>query len=638
MANVLYSSGVSPHTSTRDDPSGALSYPSPFFDVAGTYLPNTTKELFKYCRYYTLTNPLVSAVVYKMALYPVTDVIFSADEDGLKKKWESLLHDSLRIKSFLVEANLDRECYGNTYVSVYFPFRKWLICRHCGHESQAAKTKFRMVNHHFRVTCEKCDTTDDAKVKDRAVQDVSGIRLIRWDPESVTVDYNPITQERRYYYTIPRRLKNAITVGTHHVVSRCPQAFIDAIRKQRAVVLESDNLYHYRRASISHMDSGLGVPRLLPVLKDVWQMAVLRKSQEAVAMGHIVPLRVLFPQPGSGTSDPYTNVNIVNWEESVKSEIAAWRKDPNYFAVMPLPVGFQNIGGDARSLAMSDETKVWSQHIVAGMGAPQEFIFGGLSYSGSSVSMRMLENEFLRTREDMFGLIRFIVKRVGLFMGWREATATMAPFKMADDLQRAAFDFQLAMAGKISDKTLLESRDYNQRSEQETLREEAKDRAAFIKETQRAQAEAAGEAMLIQTKFGLRAQELQAGAQMDQQGQMGMGGQPGMEGSPAPEGPAGAGQSQIGLNNVQGGGGVDLGAQAQNLVAYMGKLDPATQQQEMTRLSQENPPLHQLVASMLQTRPPAQPQMPGMGQTPLGGGQPLPTQRPPQRGPSQALV
>ena len=36
-----------------------VNYPSPFFDVAHTYLPTTVKQLFRYCRYYFMTNPLL---------------------------------------------------------------------------------------------------------------------------------------------------------------------------------------------------------------------------------------------------------------------------------------------------------------------------------------------------------------------------------------------------------------------------------------------------------------------------------------------------------------------------------------------------------------------------------------------------
>src|SRR3972149_6503936 len=57
-----------------------VNYPSPFFDVAHTYLPTTIKQLFKFCKYYFLTNPLINAIVMKLSEYPVMDI--DADQGG----------------------------------------------------------------------------------------------------------------------------------------------------------------------------------------------------------------------------------------------------------------------------------------------------------------------------------------------------------------------------------------------------------------------------------------------------------------------------------------------------------------------------------------------------------------------------
>ena len=64
-----------------------LQYPSPFFDIAHTYMPATVKMMFRWCRYYFLVNPLINAVVFKMSEYPVTDILFDTERPELKRKW-----------------------------------------------------------------------------------------------------------------------------------------------------------------------------------------------------------------------------------------------------------------------------------------------------------------------------------------------------------------------------------------------------------------------------------------------------------------------------------------------------------------------------------------------------------------------
>jgi len=42
-------------------------YPSPFFDIAQTYMPPTVKELFRWCQYFFYKDPMIGAVVTKIA-------------------------------------------------------------------------------------------------------------------------------------------------------------------------------------------------------------------------------------------------------------------------------------------------------------------------------------------------------------------------------------------------------------------------------------------------------------------------------------------------------------------------------------------------------------------------------------------
>src|SRR5262245_56519085 len=97
--------------STRGRIQGSLlqgiNYPNPFFDVAHTYLPPTMKQLFRWCRYYFLTNPLINATVFKLAQYPVTDIMVEADSDAQKEQWEQYLQGHLHYRSFQAEVGLD---------------------------------------------------------------------------------------------------------------------------------------------------------------------------------------------------------------------------------------------------------------------------------------------------------------------------------------------------------------------------------------------------------------------------------------------------------------------------------------------------------------------------------------------------
>lgn len=790
---------------------GAIRYPSPFFDIAHTYLPSSFKTMLRWCRYYYLTNPLINAVCTKMAEYPVTDLIFDTENEPLRQQWDRFFSAVLNFKKFEVEAGLDynclagetlvttkegvfpiaslagrtvevlsangvyrpaefrsfgvqdlyevefshgevllateghewpvedtnkrqrkvttlelkgkyllrpdygrkaqvarvehsgrREevycclepethtftvgngvltgnCYGNAFISISFPFQKLLICKSCNHHVRVEKQKYVFREYKFIGECQRCGFHAEFNVRDHYIRSVRDIRLVRWNPEYITVQHNEATGESRYYYSVPPAMSNDIRMSKRHIIERVPQVFIEALRNNKALLFSRDNIYHMKRPTIAQKDKGWGMPMILPVLKDTFYLQVLRKAQEAIAVEHIVPLRLLFPQTSSPEASVYSTVNLTQWRDKIEQEIVRWRLDNNYIPLLPIPVGQQTLGGDGRALMLAQEYRVWSEQIIAGMGVPIEFVYGGMQYSGSNVSMRILENHFLDQKTQRRQLVTdFILPSIGAFMGWEVVPVHYKRFKMADDLQRSALYLQMNQAGKLSDKSLLEDMDWDARKERELIAVEQK----MVLENQRSQALAQagiqGEAQLVQVKYQTRAQKIMmeqqaqpmppADAAAMQQGGMQAAGQPGaaspaavgadmnaqtamanqagqvppMDMSAMQEAPGGgaggegpapatqAGESPLQASQEgQGGAQADVLAVAQQVVGWLNQLPEHEKQANLVQMQQNNPQLYSLVLQMLQqTR----------GSNVNSAAMPLPEQRPPQRGPEGAMV
>jgi len=658
---------------------GAIRYPSPFFDIAHTYLPTSYKTMLRWCRYYFLTNPLINATCYKMAEYPVTDMIVDEGSEELRKKWDYLFKRVLNYKQFEIEAGLDYNVYGNSFISVYFPFIKHLKCKSCGHYEKVQRQKYIFREYQFIGNCSRCGHYGEFIVQDLYIRSVRDIRLIRWNPENITVQHNEATGESRYYYTIPPSMANDVRMSKRHIIENIPQVFIEALRKNKAVLFNKNNIYHLQRPTIAQKDKGWGLPMVLPVLKDTFYLQILRKAQEAIAIEHIVPLRILFPQSASGTSDVYTTINMTQWRDKIEQEIIRWRLDNNYIPILPLPVGQESLGGDGRALMLAQEYRQWSEHIVAGMGVPIEFVFGGMQYSGSNVSMRILENHFEDQRSQRKTMVLdFVIPQIASFMGWAPVNVRYKPFKLADDLQRAAFNLQLNQAGKISDNSLLEDTNWDSRKEQDRIEEERK----YILEGQRrqalAQARIQGESQMVMAKYQLRGQKMMmeqtpdaaamgmpatepmptagipgqaspaaVGQMINQEtGMMNAAGQvPGMEIPPAApmdpaaeqaaaqeqgaSAPPGMEGSQSPVGGEQAGAGYDVMVIAQKVVAWLNQLPDDQRQAELVSIRQKNPQLYQLILPIMQSATGAQQNSAAM---------PLPEQRPPQRGPEATMI
>ena len=616
-----------------------VNYPSPFFDVAHTYLPVTVKQMFRWCRYYFLTNPLINATVFKMAEYPVTDIIIDHENRSVVNQWTDYFQDHLRYRAFQVEVGLDYFTYGNAFVSLGYPFKKHITCTKCSWSGPADKHRasWQFTNYNFRLTCPRCGQIADAAVKDFYFRNPSGIKLIRWNPEDIEITYNDITGEYTYFYTIPAAVRNDIVIGKKDVLEQIPQVFIAALREQKGIVFSKDNLFHLRRPTLASHDRGWGIPLLLPVLKDVFYLQLMKKAQEAILLEHIVPLRVIFPQAGSGTSDPYTTVNLVDWREHVAAEIARWRYDNNYIPIFPLPIGNQTIGGDGKALLLSGEIQQWSEQIITGMGVPREFLLGGMSYAGTNVSMRMLENAFIGYLLRHKALFRWVMREIASFLRWPVANGRFKPFKMADDLQRKAFDMQLNQAGKISDTTLLAGSDYDQEEENKIMVKETASRIEATKRQQLAMAELQGEQQLIMNKYQVKAQQAAQQAQQapaapgeaggpDTMGAGTPGGQQAaapVEQAPAsplpappqqqkqaapPPGPMESMQSPLAMGQrMQPGqaGGADIQSMAFMLAQSIQEMPPQQQEQAIANLRAQSPEVADLVEQLIRAGEPA---------------------------------
>jgi hypothetical protein len=332
-------------------------YPSPFFDIGHTYLPPSLKSLLRWCRYYYLVNPLINAVIHKMSEYPITEIVIDEKDSDLKNKWDGLLGGVLRYRPFQIEVGLDYYTYGMCVVTIHFPFDKFLQCRQCGFKEKAQKIEYRWRNLDYVIDCPKCAYTGPAKVQDYYKKDVNGIRLMRWNPEYVHVDPAFAGADPVYTFELPLQVRNDVLLGKKSVLDTIPDTFIEALRRNKYVRFTDDNIFVFKRPIISQKDQGWGMPLIFPVLKDTFYLQVLRKAQEAIAMEHIVPLRVLFPQAGSNTSDPYTTISLDSWRSRIEIELAKWKYDQNYVPILPLPIGHETIGGMAELLCCTRKCK-----------------------------------------------------------------------------------------------------------------------------------------------------------------------------------------------------------------------------------------------------------------------------------------
>lgn len=497
-----------------------IAYPHPFFDLSSTYTPSSIQGLFRQLREFFLLNGLFHTIIHKLSEYPLTDLLFDDKDLQTAGMWKTFFERTLQFRRFQVEVGLDYYAYGNALVSVRYPLIKWLICKSCGrtHQASTSRSRWAYRGNRFHLSC-TCGAEGEAKVRDQTIKQANEMQLIRLDPELVQIDFNPLTRKRTYYLRIPAGIRSDVMLGRKHVVESLPQAYLQAVELNEMVVVPDDEIFHMARPSVSGFDPGWGCPLLLPVLKEAFQLQVMRKAQETVLLEHLIPLRILFPQAASGTSDPFAMVPLPQWKESMAKEIARWRWDPAYMPIVPLPLGQQSLGGDGKALMVQPEMQALIDHIVVSLGVPREFIFGGAAWSGSNVSLRTVENMFFGFISLQLDLVRFVQRKASALLNWPISEAKFRPFRMADDIQRKQFLLQAAQGEFISQTSFLEEMDMDATREAERRIQETTTQVEAMRIKQVALARMQAEVNEINTKAQLKLQELQQQAAMAQQQQ-----------------------------------------------------------------------------------------------------------------------
>jgi hypothetical protein len=503
---------VVPATETLIDSRGATRtaklYPNPFFDLANNYIPSNIKTLFKFCKSFYYTNSFLRNVVTKLTEYPITDILY---DEAIGEHWQNrldnILHKQIKIKSFLIEIGLDYFTYGNAFISASMKPKRFLKCSSCGHQELIDNVKFKLKKYNFVGICKECGAQEIPMIAiDEEISSVKNFRLHRWSPENIDIEYNSITGTSSYFYSIPARVRKQISTGNVTVLRDIPLVFLESLRTRKKIEISSENLYHFKYPTLAEEDMGWGKPIVLPALKDIYYLQTLKRGNEAIANEHIIPKKSVFPA-NTTTLDPYTQMNLGVWRSKIEAQIEKWKTDPNNIAIFPIPMGYQELGGNARMLLLTPELKFLEENIINSLGVPLEFIKGGASWTGSSVSLRIVENHFLGYRELLTDFLNyFVMERLNAFLKVPAIKLKFKKFKMNDDSEAKALSIELNAAGKISDFTLLSEFGLDPEKEveankamRETLTEEQ------IKAGE-LQAEAAGKSMVIQAKYQVRAQ------------------------------------------------------------------------------------------------------------------------------------
>lgn len=551
---------------------GGASHGNPLFDFLTAFAPRKLKDLFRLCEYLYFNSAQIFAALQKFCTYPITDIVYETQNEALKTYYEELHGKILKTKRILTRGAIDKFVYGNAFFSMYAPFVRFLKCPKCSMLTNIAQVtyKFKLKKLSFNYECAGCKVRVDAdynNVIDKKITRRDKISVIRWDPKLMDIDYNPITGHSEYYYTIPKELKERATKGNKHLIDTLPLEFLKALKDDKIFKFAEGQIFHMRMDAPAGIEAQWGFPPLASTIKLFFYAAVLRKANEAIGLDYIVPLRIISPKVASGNADPMLTISLSKWSEEMKTSVKKWRRDPLHIMWSPIPAEVTHLGGQARALMTLGEVQAAEDNIIAAMGLPKEFIYGGFSAMGSGIQLRVLENQLIHQTGDLNDLLQWITDKSAKQLGRSSIQVELAPFRFIDDIQQKQMLMQLNMADPtsgpwISKKTLGEAFDVDPINERKWRSQEALDDARAASD--------------LQNEMQQRQSDLANHAKSQ----------------------AAMGQQQQGLAYDQ----QAIMAQADQLAQQMLGLDPGTRRSQMHALSQEDGVMYAVVKTRMEAQ------------------------------------
>lgn len=477
---TVSSGGVVNSENARRYPSNGIDYPLRFFNMLWFQRPKTMDEIFKWCLILSENHGLLDRIIDTISRYPVTHIICANDIGENKDYWSDLLNNVMNLPNELVSNGKDYYTFGNCIVSIVPPFKRYLVCpkcssfrNHCINDDNFEDKPFKWKFHDYKfialncmgtdVEGKKCNYTGPMAIKDEYLEGeefAKNVKIVRWPIRNIKVRDLKIAGKKKIFYKLEDKYRKAISRGDRFTVANVPETFILACKQNQSsavIELPPDLTFHYQYETVTEPEQdGLSKPFFFSVWKDVFMSFILRKAQECIASDHLIPNRFIFPTATAGGTDPLSKIDGAAWMNVITTQLKRQQNDPNEIGIVPFPVGYQALGGQGKALSLREEIELQERRILTQLGIPPELIYGGMTWSGSNISLRMLENMFLYYINKQNNFIKFFVTYVARMSKRTAPTSVkMSPFKMADDIQQSNMLSALGAQGRISETTAL---------------------------------------------------------------------------------------------------------------------------------------------------------------------------------------
>jgi hypothetical protein len=578
--------------------------------------PKTVKEMLEWAMELWTHHGIYSQALQRSVLYFMTEVELEGGGDfasTLKREYTERLRRDFNIDAELAEIGFEYVGFGNSFVTVAFPFIRSLQCKKCG------------AIRHMRDVHGKFDLTAQGEFKPRngcigenpkvcthngvlTVLDVadaySKSKVMSWPPQYMSLQVHPISKRKiislrvREYTDLCDGIRNKDPM----YLEDTEIGLIEAAMKGTDFEFDTDRVRHLAAPAVAYEKpylKGWGKPLFMNEFEDAVMLKVLDRYNEIILSDGLCPFRVISPPAQvtgmAGAGDPMLQVASGDFVTKAATLLAAHRNNPSGYNFFPFPLQYQTLGGDAKQLTPLELIEHQEGRLLRGLGVPTEFVSGSIhSVAGTIISFRMYERFWGGLVKELNNLVDWLVAQQGAQWRWEEVTAKLIPISMLEDEGNKMMKMDLMNSGRISQESGLAAVGLDATRERQLMMAEQERIEEEMMEQQKRMAAKAENMQAIQTLSagGQVMQQEEQEAQAAAEAQAAQGG-----GAPPPMPMPGGGVITAG---PQGATLDDLMAQAQQMGQQLFSLDEVSRRRELQTLKHTNETLYNQVKGVLE--------------------------------------
>lgn len=588
---------------------------NPFRCMSTFLYPRTMNDailwsLFLFERNATYRMAIERVVSYFISGIDVVQTSSQEDSDSDDvSEFKETLEKTYDILETVNRFGIELAALGNVFVSCERLFSRLLLCPDCSWQMALKQLRkgrdYQWEAGCFKGQCPQCHHDVTFKVKDVPCQTADGkkLRFVFRDIRAMTIQYNQLTGEYRYYYKLPDHIKDAIKRGDQVYLETTPAVFMEAAMSDQYIEFPEDMFFSDRTTTLAAMDKlyrGYGLPLYLHCFDSIVRLQNLSKFTEAITADYIMPTRIVSPDANNlkaGVDDPNRMpMSGATFRTFMQSALKRVKSNPTTWVVSPIPVNYQAVGGDAKALTPTDLLEWEQTQLLSGMGVPQELRQASFQVVAPSMGLRMFERQWVMFAKSLHKFTNWVGQKVCDVEKVENMRVDLDITSFVEDDMNKQVRLQLMQAGVISKTEVLQSLgvDFQKDLDQRMQEQKAEQEAAMDMQTQDEGAQMVQSVMPPPGSLGV------GQAQMAIQAMQGGGeGQPAAPGAPAaPAMPAGPGAAPMG--GEQPGTPEQMWEEANQMAQQLYNAPSNVRRSQLVTLKANNPQMHSFVKSILE--------------------------------------